>query len=505
MDKKTEKEAEKSTKNEKRASFVSDVLTLAGGTTFAQVLTILAAPVLTRIYGPEDFGVWALYISITSVISIIACLRYDYSIMLPESEDEAVNLLGLSFLAVLAVTGLTVPFIWYFHVQIVDLLNAPQIEDYLWLVPPFVFVNGLFLALNQWNSRTKLFKRLSFSRISSSVSTTATQITLGIVERPPTAAGLIGGSLAGQSVATFMLGGQIWRDDRRLITKSLGWKKIYEGAIRHRKLPLIDIWSALMNSISWQLPAFLLSAFFTPAVVGFYSLGFRLLQLPMSFIGGSISQVFYQRASRAISEGTLSNLVESVFRMLVLIGMFPILILTIVGSDVFTVIFGSAWTEAGVYAQILSLWAFVWFISSPLTTIYLVVEELHFGFTYNFFNLTTRFLSLTIGGLLGNARVALILFSISGIVVYGYLCLKMMHYSGVKTSRALKIVSSNLVLFIPAGIVLVVLKTAGINQVLLVVISGLIICIYYLYILKTDKQVKEIIGGFKVPGKAEKI
>lgn len=504
MDEKTEKAAEKSSENKKKASFVSDVLTLAGGTTFAQILTILAAPVLTRIYGPEDFGIWALYISITSVITIISCLRYDYSIMLPESEDEAVNLLGLSFLAVLAVTGLTVPFVWYFHVQIVDLLNAPQIEKYLWLVPPFVFVNGLFLALNQWNSRTKLFKRLSFARVSSSVSTTATQITLGLAQRPPTASGLIGGSLAGQSIATFVLGGQILRDDRRLITRSLSWKKIYEGAIRHRKLPLIDIWSALMNSVSWQLPAFLLSAFFAPAVVGFYSLGFRLLQLPMSFIGGSISQVFYQRASRAKSEDTLSTLVESVFRMLVLIGMFPILILTIVGSDVFTVIFGSAWAEAGVYAQILSLWAFVWFISSPLTAIYLVVEELHFGFTYNFFNLMTRFLSLTIGGLLGNARIALLLFSVSGIIVYGYLCLKMMYYSGVKTSRALKIVSSNLILFIPAGIVLVALKTAGINQVLLVVISGLIICIYYLYILKTDKQVKEIIEGFKLPGKAEK-
>ncbi|WP_269851902.1 oligosaccharide flippase family protein [Methanosarcina horonobensis] len=198
----------------------------------------------------------------TSIISIISCLRYEYSIMLPESNEDAVNLLGLSVLAVLAITGFTAPVVWYFKAQIVDLLNAPQIENYLWLVSPFVFVNGIFLALNQWNSRTKLFKRLSFSRVSSSVSTTATQILLGISERPPTSAGLIGGSLAGQSVATLVLGGQIWRDDRSLIKKSLSWRKMYEGAVRHRNLPLIDSWSALMNSISWQLPAFLLSAFF---------------------------------------------------------------------------------------------------------------------------------------------------------------------------------------------------------------------------------------------------
>jgi O-antigen/teichoic acid export membrane protein len=252
-----------------------------------------------------------------------------------------------------------------------------------------------------------------------------------------------------------------------------------------------------MNSISWQLPAFLLAVFFSPTVVGFYSLGFRLLQMPMSLIGSSISQVFFQRASRASSDGNLPILVENVFKVLVIIGMFPILILTIVGSDVFTVVFGKAWAEAGIYTQILGFWAFVWFISSPLTGIYLVVEEYNFGFRYNFFNLVTRFLSLFIGGLLGNARIALILFSISGIVVYGYLCLKMMSYSGVKISRALNIVFSNIILFIPAGIILLAMKISKVNPILIVIFSGLFIGIYYLYILKTDKNVKKILKEFQ--------
>ena len=284
MDETTSEATENRSQNNKKESFAFDVLTLAGGTTFAQILTILSAPVLTRLYGPEDFGVWALYISITSIISVIACMRYEYSIMLPESDEEAVNLLGLSFLAVLFVSGLTFPIVWYFKEPIVNILNSQQIGDYLWLVPPFIFVNGLFLALNNWNSRTKLFKRLSLSRVFSSVSATATQIGFGLAEKVG-AGGLVAGSLAGQSIATFVLGGQIWRDDRKLIMKSLHWKKIYEGFKKYRKFSLIDTWAALMNSVSWQLPAFLLAAFFTPAVVGFYSLGFRLLQLPMSFIG----------------------------------------------------------------------------------------------------------------------------------------------------------------------------------------------------------------------------
>lgn len=117
-----------------------------------------------------------MYISITSIISVIACMRYEYSIMLPESDEDAVNLLGLSLLAVIFVSCLTLLIVWYFKEPIVNILNSQQIGNYLWLVPPFIFVNGLFLALNNWNSRTKLFKRLSLSRIFSSVSSTATQI-----------------------------------------------------------------------------------------------------------------------------------------------------------------------------------------------------------------------------------------------------------------------------------------------------------------------------------------
>jgi len=418
-------------------------------------------------------------------------MRYDYSIMLPESDKDAVNLVGLSFVAALIISSLTLSVTWYFKEPILNILNSPQMNNYLWLVAPFVFVNGIFLALNSWNSRTKHFKRLSIARISNSVSTTGTQMGFGLLGNN-SAGGLIGGNVAGISMATLVLGMQIWRDDKNLIKENISWKKICEGVKRYHKFPLVDSWSALMNTISWQLPSFLLAAFFSPAIVGFYSLGFRLLQLPMSFVGSSISQVFFQRASRAKYDGNLEPLVENVFRLLVVMGMFPILILTIVGSDVFVVIFGKAWEEAGVYAQILSIWTFVWFISSPLSSIYVVMEKQQFGFQYSFFNLTTRLISLLIGGLLGNARIALILFSISGILVYGYLCLKMMFYSGVRTLKALKILYSSFLLFTPAGIILILFKIIGVNKIAIVLCSFVMICVYYIYILKTDAQINEI-------------
>jgi len=267
-----------------------------------------------------------------------------------------------------------------------------------------------------------------------------------------------------------------------------------EGLKRYRKFPLVDSWSALLNIVSWQMPTFLLASFFSPTITGFYSFGFQLLQLPMSFIGSSISQVFFQRASKAKSEGTLASLVKNVFRLLVIVGMFPILILTIVGSDVFSTIFGRAWTEAGIYVQILSIWVFIWFISSPLSTLYIVMEKQQFGLKYNLINFSTRLLSLFLGGFLGDARIALSLFSVSGIFVYGYLCLKMMLYSDVELSHVKKIIFSNLTLFVPAGLILVFLKLAGINQLFITAISFLLCIAYYLYIIKMDSQIQVLLN-----------
>ncbi|MBZ4646318.1 MAG: O-antigen flippase Wzx [Clostridia bacterium] len=480
----------------KKNSFASDVLTLAGGTTFAQIVTILAAPILTRLYGPEDFGVWALFISITGIIGVVACLRYELSIMLPDSDEDAINLLALSILIVLLITISTLPLLYIFKDSLVLSLNSTQLENYIWFIPPFIFINGVSLALTYWNTRTKHFKRLSYARISGSLSSTGTQITAG-TSGNATGIGLIFGSVVGHFIATIVLGRKVWKDENSLLKNHINFKKMISGLKKYRKFPLVDSWSAFLNTVSWQLPIFLLAFFFSPAVVGFYSLGLRLIQMPMSFIGSSISQVFLQRATIAKSENSLNTLVENVFRILVIIGLFPILTVTIVGSDVFTVIFGQEWTEAGVYAQILSIWSLLWFISSPLSTIYIVMEKQQFGLQINIFNIITRLLSLAIGGFLDDARLALALFASSGILVYGYLCLKMLHYSGVKTSTAINIVTSNALYFVPTGIILIVLKIYEVNPFIIVGASATIIFSYYLYIIKKNEHLNKAIKGFR--------
>lgn len=477
----------------KPSTFATDVFKLATGTTLAQIIVVLTSPLLTRLYGPEAFGFYALFTSITGILGVIACMRYELAIMLPKTDEEAANLLGLSLLSVTVISGLTVPALYFGGDALLSLLRAPGLEPYLILVPVFVFISGVFLALNYWNSRTKHFGRLSVARITSSLATTGTQLGAGFAGYA-TGGSLIGANLVGVSVSTGVLSGQIWRDDRALLCRSISWRGMLEGLKRYKKFPLIDSSSALMNTVSWQLPAFLLAAFFSPAVVGFYALGMRILKLPMSLIGSAIAQVFFQRAAEAYKSGNLATIVRSIAEVLLKLIVFPVLLLAVVGPELFSFAFGDIWGEAGVYIQILSIWIIFWFLYSPLSTIYVVLEKQKLGLWFNVVNLSTRFLSLFIGGIAGSVYLALGLFSISGVVVYGTFCLVLVKMAGVTARDMIKSFVHIFAFSIPGLCVIIFIKFMALNPVSIFIISCVLIALYYAVIYMKDPQVRGLLS-----------
>lgn len=415
---------------EKRnTSFKGDVLRLVSGTGLAQIIALLAAPILTRLYAPEAFGVAALFASITGILGVLACMRYELSIVLPDNDREAANLLAVSLAFTVLMTLLTLLLVWYAGPYILSWGRMPELAPYLWLVPISVLIGGIFTALNYWNTRTKHFTRLSIARVTSASANISGSLGAGIVGHA-TGGALIAATLGGQAVATSVLGGQIWRDNGRFILSSITWREMWSGVKRHRKFPIYGSWAGLLNTISWQLPVLMLGGFFSPAVAGFYALGFRILQMPMNLIGGAISQVFHQRAAEAHNAGQLGPLVEALFKRLFFVALFPMLMLTIIGRDLYIVVFGERWAEAGIYTQILGPWAIIWFISSPLSNLFGVVGRQEQALVINILLLVSRLVALSLGAALGSAYVSLVLFSASGILAYGYLIKLIFHYSG---------------------------------------------------------------------------
>ncbi len=477
-------------------SFPKDVLKLVTGTTIAQIVGFIASPLVARLYGPEAFGLLAIFTSISSIIGVIACMRYELAIMLPKGEREAANVLGLCLLCVTLVSVLTIPLMFFGGDALLSLLRAPNLAPYLILIPPIVFVSGVFLALNYWNSRTKLFGRLSIARIIQSITVTGTKLGVGLAGYA-TGGVLIGASLIGWSVSTVVLGWQIWRDDHVLLRESISWKEMRTASKRYKKFPLIESGSALLNIISWNLPAFLLAAYFSPVIVGYYSVGFMMIQMPMSLIGSAIAQVFFQRASEADRDGNLATLAENIFNVLLTLSIFSMLLVAVAGGDLFFVVFGEVWAEAGVYAQILSIWGIFWFISSPLSTILAVREKLSISLILSIVYLSTRLLSLVIGGTMGNALVAITLFSVSGIITYGIACTIFLKIAGIPVLKTLKIIANHFWLPLLFLTPLLAIKYYTLSPYLVVISAPLMFVGYYLYVYFKDPQLRTIVRNFR--------
>jgi O-antigen/teichoic acid export membrane protein len=474
------------------SSFATNVLKLVTGSVFAQSLGVLVAPIVARLFAPEAFGVAALFASIAGIVGVVACLRYELAIMLPKTDEDAANLFGVSLCFVLIITGISTLIIFFAGDLIVKLLNPPELKKYLWLIPAAVFINGIFLALNYWNSRTKHFGRLSIARVVSSVVAQGTKLGAGFAGFVSGGV-LIGTGILGQMVSTFILGGQIWRDDRRLFKASIRWGDMISGLKRHKRFPIYNTWSALLNTASQQLPIIMLAFYFSPKIVGFYALGKTVLSMPMSMVGGAVAQVFFQKASETHnSTGNLSEVVEEVFKRLVSLGIFPVLLLTLIGEDLFVVAFGARWAEAGVYMQILGLWIFFQFISSPISALFAVLEKQHYGLFFNSILLVTRAASLIVGGMTGDVKFTLFLLASTGVACYGSLCFWLISKAGLPVMRALNHIFKYSIYSSPLLIVIALAKwSLGVQEIGVLLLGLCCLVVYYLPVMTRDEELRK--------------
>lgn len=412
-----------------KGSFTANVLILMTGTTIAQAIPIAISPILTRIYSPDDFGIVALYLSIVSIISVLVTGKYELAIMLPEKDEDAVNIVALSIFISFFVSLITLLAIWIFNEPIKKYFGNSEISIWLYFIPLIVLLTGIYNSLNYWSNRKKQYKRLAVSRISQSGATSG--INLGLGFSGFGASGLILGGIGGQTVATGVLGWQVWKEDKEkkyFITK----EDMTYQAKRYNDFPKYSIPSDLINVVSNQMPIFLLNNFFNVTVVGFYSLTQRIMASPIGLIGGSILDVFKQRASSDYMKyGNCRDIYVKTFKTLFLLSIIPFIIFFLTAPDLFSFVFGIKWRIAGEYAQILAIMYLFKFISSPLSYTFYIAGKQKEDFLLHIYLGISTFLTLTVGYyIFNNVKDALILFTINYSVVYLIYLLYSYKFSG---------------------------------------------------------------------------
>jgi len=291
-----------------------------------------------------------------------------------------------------------------------------------------LFLSGLYQAFNYWAVRRKSYYRIARTKVQQGVGGAVSQIGFGLAHIG--ISGLIIGHIIARSSGLFELVRGAYSQDSNLISR-ITWKRIKYQARRHQKFPKFTIWAAFANTGSTMLPPILFATLFSPEMAGVYLLAHRILLGPLTLIGASFGQVFHMKAVEAKNNNTLDHLLLSSFKKLLRAILVPLVTVAFIAPELFSLVFGSNWIQAGVYARWMIPWIIIQFVVSPLSIVFSVTENQFVGLVTQILFLVIRIISLVAGAHFAGSEGAIIYYSISGLIVYFGLWLWILRLIGV--------------------------------------------------------------------------
>ena len=134
-----------------------NMLKLSGGTTITQIMGILVLPILSIIYSPEDFGVYALFFSISNILLLFGTWQYHMAIVLPKDYGESINLFFLSIILLFFMSGILLILLILSNRFMINIFKIDEVSWLFLLIPLHIFISGFYQILRSLNSRNNTF------------------------------------------------------------------------------------------------------------------------------------------------------------------------------------------------------------------------------------------------------------------------------------------------------------------------------------------------------------
>lgn len=437
-----------------KTNLLKNIGKLLSGSTLAQLISILSAPIVTHLFAPDVFGVLGLYISIATVPIMLSSLRYHLAIPLAKDSTEAHSVYSLSVSLTFFVSAICAYLVYAHGDAIASTLNSASLAEYLWLLPLSVLVRGIHLAVQFYCTREQKFAAISFSSVIDSALGAAISISIGLLYSA-SAAALISARVVAGFASLLSMSTIAYKQNMQLLLPRIKPSQLIEIASRYKKFPLISSWASILNTLAFILPVMVIAYYFSAEHVGLYTLADRVIILPLSMIGTAVAQVLYQRVCELNHNQQSFNLTVSVILdKLASISIFPMLCLTLIGAELFALVFGAEWYQAGRYAQILSVYGLFRFIIAPLTNISAAIEKQEIELVFNIVLCIGRVAAIVYGGIQGDIIIGLILMTGASVLAYTLLLVMILSQSTTIMVDCLKIILKQLLAAAPLLIII---------------------------------------------------
>lgn len=405
--------------------FIRSVFIVASGTAGAQAIAMALTPFVTRIYGPEAFGLLGTFMAVVSVLTPMAALTYPIAIVLPKRDGDAVKLIKLSLAIAVFTSFLVMLIIAFGGKALSSFFNAEQFTKYLWFIPAAMLFSASYDSLSQWLIRKELFNITAKVSILQSIINNLTKIGAGLVY--PLGGTLILIQTTTQAVASSLLfiSAKPTFPVNNKVKEDIESKSLKQLAYQYRDFAFFRAPEVTVDAAAQSLPIIVLASFFGPASAGFYTLARSVMGIPSSLIGNSIGNVLYPKLSNtANNQNPIYPLIKKATFLIAFVGSLPFLIVIFLGPWLFAFVFGEDWVNAGKYAQWLAIWLFFGFANIPSVKAIPIINAQRFQLKFTSITILLRLTAIAFAYELYKTDLsAIIAFSLVGVLANLFLIL----------------------------------------------------------------------------------
>jgi len=345
--------------------FVGNVVTVGGGIAASQAIALAFSPLLTRLYGPEAFGVAAAFATAVSIVTPLATLGYATAIVMPDRDEDAGALARLSICCALIVSPSSLLLIHLGRPWLVRWAGLEETPWVLYLIP-LALVSSAFLSVtNQVAIRQSLYRAKARAYVGSTFLTNLAKLAGGMLA--PSGILLILLTLAGTALNFLVQLLSVPRQDVLKFRHWFGLGGLSNAARTQRDFALYRMPQSVLRAASIGLPILLLTSLFGAGPAGQYAITVLMLGAPVMLLGDAVGEVFYQKITKAIAcqSAEVGNLIKKATLVLLVLGGITFGIIAIYGGWIFPTAFGAQWSRAGEYSQWIALWMIAMLASRP--------------------------------------------------------------------------------------------------------------------------------------------
>ncbi|MBB0992402.1 oligosaccharide flippase family protein [Dietzia sp. SLG510A3-30A2] len=365
-----------------RSNFVTSrivrgIAAISGGTAIGQVALLLSAPLLSRLYTPEEFAVLTVVTSCAMPLAMVLTLRFESAVPLPKDESLSRSLAQIAMVSAIVMTMAILVAGGALAALGVNPLEPLGIGIWALLVPILALVLAVYRIALQWSLRQQKYRMIGIRNVAQSLSTVAAQVGGGL--RNLGEAGLVGGYILGQVVGTLLLfrGATLFKGVAISVAKT---------AIKsYMRFALALTPAGLINTLGVYAPAVLVTALYGPVVGGSFGFVQRVLWGPVTLLGQAIAQVYLAEVAdmRRREDGSPRQLFWKATFGLGAAGLSIGTAIAVGSPWLFELVFGEVWREAGLMASILSIQIASQLIASPLSQTLIAYERIGVQFAWD--------------------------------------------------------------------------------------------------------------------------